>query len=805
MKALMLTPRDHIPPVTATGNSLRQRSLELLEFPRIREALAAHTTLPVSRELALRLEPAHDAESVAHRQQETGEARLVLEHGQGLSPFSGRDVRPLLDQVAKSGYLVGEELLAVADTLAMVRQVKALGASLKAQTPLLRSLARNVPDVKGLEQELRRHVTPSGELADDATPYLRQLREERRANYRRAMEALEKIVDSEMGHQLLQERLVTVRAERLVVPVKVEFRGRFPGIVHDVSESGATLFMEPVSTVGLCNAWRESAVREQEEVRRVLRRLSGMIAKRVPDVGYALEMAGRIDLALAKARYARSYQGSPVHTCDSGIRLVDARHPLLSGTVVPISITLESPATGVVVTGPNMGGKTVALKALGLAVLMHQAGLQAPADPSTQLPVVDGVYADIGDQQSIDRAVSTFSSHISTISGVLSVATSRSLVLVDELGTSTDPEEGAALSKAILAYLAERKVPTVVTTHQRPVASFAEEHPFLENASVELDPVTLTPTYRLIRGLPGRSYALEVANRLGLDARVLSAARQFQDPDHQVTDALLAGLQAERRRIRQRLEEAERAQAQADALQRELEQQLETLADTRERLLEETRQQLQTEAREIRARLKQAEAAANWGSRFSASPSSPGDARREVEDAQRLLRSRSWGRQAVGSRRKGVPAVGDTVRLGTLGLVGEVISAIGDDGKVEVRVGSTRVRLEASRVTRVAPPQEPARVRRSLVSVRLQPADVALEPELHLRGMRLEESLGRLDSFLDTVLAHGGQRARIIHGKGTGVLRRGVWEHLAKHPAVQRYDFAPPHRGGDGATEVELA
>ena len=803
----MTTHHDIAPPSLATADSLRQRSLELLEFPRILETLASHASLPISRELALRLEPLYDTEGVAHRQQETAEARLVLEHGQSVALSADRDVRPLLEQAAKGGYLTGEELLAIADTLEMARQAKAVGTRLQAQTPLLRALARNIPDLKALEQEIRRNVSPGGELADDATPYLRQLRREGRSAYRRAVDALERFIDSDLGREVLQERLITVRAERLVLPVKAEFRSRFPGIVHDVSDSGATLFIEPVGTVGLCNAWRESTATEQEEVRRILRRLSALVAKQVSDVGYGLEMAGRIDLALTKARYARGYHGEAVQTGARGIHLVNGRHPLLTGDVVPVSLAVEPPVTGVVITGPNMGGKTVALKALGLAVLMHQAGLQVSADPTTQLPVVDGIYADIGDQQSIEQAVSTFSSHISAIAAILTIATPRSLVLLDELGTSTDPEEGSALAKAVLAHLADRRVPTVVTTHHRPLAAFAEEHAAMVNASVELDHVTLRPTYRLVMGLPGRSYALAVAERLGLDAQVLSAARRFQDPGHLETEALLAGLQEERHRTRQRLEEAETAHVQAESLRLELEQHLEGLARAREGLLEETRQQLQAEAREVKARLKRIEAAAGWDSRFATAQPAAAAPRgevpkNEVEDVQRLLRSRLWGRQvAAGVRRKGL-AVGDPVEVGPLGLVGTVVLESGDDGKVEVQVGSVRVRLDASRLQKTtAKAVQPGR---STVRLEPGPDDLTGDPELDLRGMRLQESLERLDGFLDSVLARGGRQARIIHGKGTGVLRQGVWQHLAKHPAVERYDFAPGHRGGDGATEVEM-
>jgi DNA mismatch repair protein MutS2 len=800
---------DDALPAVATATILRERSLELLEFPRIREALAAHAQLPISREMALGLEPAYDAETVAHRQRETAEARLLLDQSADAGLSMERDVRALLDRVAKGGYLTGGELLAVADALEMVRHAKTVGTRRQGQTPLLHAVARHITDLRSLEREVRRIVSPSGELNDDATPYLRQLRQESRTAYRRATQSLERFIDSDMAREVLQERLITVRSERLVVPVKADFRGRFPGIVHDVSDSGATLFIEPVSNVRLCNAWRESSAAEQDEANHVLRRLSAAVAKRVGDIAHALELAGHIDLAFAKARYAQACHGEPVQAVAGGIGLSDARHPLLPGGVVPISLVLDGPVTGLVITGPNMGGKTVALKVLGLLVLMHQAGLQVPAGPATRLPIVDGVYADIGDQQSIQLSVSTFSSHISAITGVLAAATPRSLVLLDELGSSTDPEEGSALARAILAHLVERHVPTVVTTHHRAVAAFAEEHPALENASVELDRVTLRPTYRVTMGLPGRSYAMAVAERLGLDARVLSVANGLQDPAYRAAESMLAGLQEERYHTRRRLQQAEEASAHAEELRRELERQLEEVALARDRVVEETRQELQAQAREIMAKLKQAQVAAAWEPRLGAGEPPPprvtDEARREVEDVQRRLRSRIWGQQAKAAPRRRGLSVGDQVEVGSMGFTGMITSLPDrDEKRVEVLVGSARVRLDASRLRKVgsAPQAAPP----GITSLKLDPEHPVLtaNPELDLRGMRLHESLERLDAFLDDALTQECRQVRIIHGKGTGVLRQGVWKHLANHSAVQGYDFAGPRQGGDGATVVEL-
>ncbi|MCI0815916.1 MAG: endonuclease MutS2 [Chloroflexi bacterium] len=797
------TNRD--PPRTQRGQELRQRSLELLEFPRVREALAEHTRLPMSRERALSLTPSYEADVVRELQQETAEARLLLEEGSGVDLSLGRDPRPLLKRVALGSVLAGDELVAIADALETARAAKAIGNRLRAKTPLVRALARSITDLRPLERQLRAKLTPAGELKDDATPYLRELRHEARETYGRAKGSLEALVDSELGAEVLQERLFTVRSDRLVVPVKAEMRARLPGIVHGVSDSGATLFIEPLANVDRTNAWREAVAAEAQETLRILRRLSADVGKRAGDIGHALEIAARIDLALAKARYGRAYDGVAVDG-DGPIRLVEARHPLLRGGAVPVSLDLAPPSSTLVVTGPNMGGKTVALKTLGLLVLMRQAGLLLPCGRSTTLPLVDGVYADIGDQQSIEQDVSTFSSHVSNIAGVLVEATDRSLVLLDELGTSTDPEEGSALARAILAHLSERAVPTLVTTHHRSVAAFAEEQAGMENASVELDPVTLEPTYRITMGLPGRSYALAVAERIGLDARVIEAARRLQDPVHREGEELLATIQEERHRTRARLAEAEAAERHASELARELEERLAEAADAQSEAIEAVRRELAAEARRVLARLKQAEAAASWEA-FRGDPPPPRvleEARGDVADVQRMVRSRLWGRPKAAARasRRSI-SVGDRVEIGALGFTGEVLTAPGEDAKVDVLVGSARIRLETSRLRKVGEgtPRPP-----STTHVTLSPKEhiAADGAELDIRGLRLHEALARVDAYLDSALAQGVRRVRIVHGKGTGALRQGVWHHLASHPTGATFDFAPPERGGDGATEVEL-
>jgi DNA mismatch repair protein MutS2 len=673
--------------LSATAAELRLRSLESLEFPKVREALAEFTQMPLSQEFALALEPSYDLEVVRRYQQETAEARALLGDSAYIDLTLGHDPRPLLARAGVQGTFAGAELILIADVLDLTRRAKVAAGRSDRKTPLLRAVAHNIADLGGLNREIRAKLSSSGELLDDASTYLRQLRQESRDAYRKATRALESIIDATESALFLQDRLFTVRAERLVLPVKAEFRGRVPGIVHGVSDSGATLFIEPLANVSLTNSWREISAAEEEETTRILRDLSASVSRRTPEILHALELTARIDLAFAKAKYASSYHGVSTDVTADHVRLVEARHPFLKDHAVPVSLSIGPSASGLVVTGPNTGGKTVALKTLGLLSLMQQSGLQLPCDESTTIPLFDGVYADIGDQQSIAAAVSTFSSHIENISAVLKSATVQSLVLLDELGTSTDPAEGSALARAIIAHLAERKVSTLVTTHHRNVASLAEELGNLENASVELDPMTLEPTYRVTMGLPGQSYAIAVAKRIGLDASVIAAAQKFQDPQHRESELLLAEIQEERHRTRAKLQEAEAAELQAVELTRELEARIEALEIAQAKVVEDVRHELQEEARRIQSKLKQAESTAEWTA-FRDEPPPPRvieEARGEVADVQRLLRSRVWGRESQPPGRKPGLTVGDTVEIGSFGFTGTVVSEPDDNQKIDIR------------------------------------------------------------------------------------------------------------------------
>ncbi len=839
----------------------------MLEFDQVLGRLAGYARTAAGRERAGALAPSADLLEVATRQQETTEARRFIDDGGALEFGPEEDISELAHRARLGGLLRGEELYAVRGFARAARYDReALGG--QERLPLLSGLAGNIPDLGHLEREIGAAISPAGEVLDHASPLLGRLRAESRQAQSRLNEIMERNLRRFQRAEVVQEPLITQRNGRMVLLIKAEMRPRVAGIVHDVSDSGATVFVEPMAAVDLGNRWREARLAEERESERVLRQLSGRVGESGDDLLLALDLVARLDLDLAKARYSAALRATPPTLEDGGddgaedglrrMRLSRARHPLLAGAadggvdggVVPISLSLDRRRRVLLITGPNAGGKTVALKTAGLLAMMAHAGLHVPADEAV-FPGFDGIYADIGDQQSIQQSLSTFSSHIANLADIMRRATGRSLVLADELGSSTDPEEGAALASAVLRHFARMGVFLVGTTHQRSVARAVQEHPGMLNASVDLDPATLAPTYRLTLGLPGRSYALTIASRLGLPQGIIDDAGAGISPAELATETLLRELQQERRTVERLKDEAESSRLAAVALREELEAQLESVEATKTELVEDARRQLQQQTAAVWDKLQQAERAAEAVGRAaaypaqaranSADPANPAQAGnpihsgvaaesgRIVREVQRELDSAAW--QPIEIRR--VPwqerlKSGDRVYVRGIARPVEVITPPepGDGAaegerrpaaRVEVLLGAMRAKVPVYQLERLAE-SHPAAAAQGVYLARAGGRDdgnIPLRgrkreygfsgggPELDLRGLRADEAVARVDAALNDAALDGLSALRIIHGKGTGALRRAVRDYLSGHPLVSGAgDGEGP--GGEGVTVARL-
>jgi DNA mismatch repair protein MutS2 len=815
------------------------RALAVLEFPKIRERLAERAAFAASRELALAVEPSAGRRAVETGLGETSEARLLFELQPDFSVRAAHDVRPAAERAQVGTMLDAATLQEVRDTLESALYVRGVLTRHVERLPLLAGRAETLDPCPVLARAIKDSIGERGQILDTASPALARIRNQLRTAYNRLMDALQRIVDSSAARTMLQEALITTRAGRYVVPVRAEARNQFRGIVHDESASGATVFMEPLATVELNNEWRHLQLEEEKEIERVLQHLSGLVGQFADRIVYDVDSLAAIDLALAKAKYALETRATaPRLVEDYRLDLVQARHPLLTGNVVPIDVRLGSGAGGaggagvatpeekdfiaLVITGPNTGGKTVALKTVGLLQLMAQAGMHIPAAEGSAVAVFDQVFADIGDEQSIEQSLSTFSSHMSNIVRLLGPADERSLVLLDELGAGTDPEEGSALARAILSYLVERGVRTVATTHYSELKAYAYATPGVQNASVEFDVETLRPTYRLIIGLPGRSNALAIAQRLGLPEPILAAARVMVRAEEAQIEDLLAGIQAERDAAEAARREAEGHRERAEAARAAAERRLDEIEDERVALLETARREAAGELEAARQQIRRAEGrvAAAGGDRMEVLR-----ATREVQQAADDLTARPVPRTR---RPRAAPppaeerpiGVGDRVELRRLGAVGQVLTDPDERGEVEVQLGNLRTRASVREMTRVtrreaeslrgeatgagAGSRPAPRAPRAEPSVRLPaPRDVRLE--IDVRGSRADDVLPRVERYLSDAYLSGMPFVRVIHGKGTGVLRQIIRDHLAQSPLVQSYESAGPSDGGDGATIVKLA
>ena len=821
----------HYSEFRADAEALRERALDLLDFPAVRERIAGYTTFPPARELAERMVPSYAIEDVLVLQRETAEARSLIDQGVDLNLPSDEDTLEHVQRADLGGILSGLELLTVSELLNALYRARSSFVRAREQAPLLAEIAEGIPDLRDVSRQIVSAIGPRGDVLDSATPGLGLLRRQVRSAYQRVTQALERILGSSEGRDALQDQVVSVRSERLVLQVKSEMRHRIPGIVHDASNTGATLYIEPFPTVDLCNEWRELALEEDREVLRVLHRLSSMVGDHSHDIVRGTGYTARLDFVTARARYSTAVDGVPFslepdHATSersSTINLIGARHPQLGHDAVPISVTVGPDWSALVITGPNTGGKTVAMKTVGLLAQMHQSGLQIPADEGSWLPIFDGIYADIGDRQSISESVSTFSSHMRNVIDIMSAATPSSLVLMDELGSSTDPEEGAALAKAILDRLVEDGVPTIITTHHRSVAAFAETHPRIMNASVDLDPNTLDPTYRVTVGVAGRSYAMTVAERLGLPEEIMRNAESLLEPQFRRFEDWLNELNQERAQLQVTLDQAEEARSEAESARREYEERSREIESNRQTILDGVRNEISGQYAGVQRKLRGIESVLSW-TPPSAMHAQEGHAPvpPTTDDLEKVTRELSEIRQEMErvTARETPPTLaevedrpivaGDVVDIRGLDLWGRVESLFGDSGDAEVVIGNLRLKLDLNRLT-LTPNQQAQSVGHDEADPRAEPMELADARDgmplrdLDLRGHRVEPAIFEVDTFLQSAVSDGLTAVRIIHGHGTGALRTAVRELLRDHSLATSFRPETPERGGNGVTVVDLA
>jgi DNA mismatch repair protein MutS2 len=794
---------------------MNKKALETLEYPKIINRLVDYADFSASADLARQLQPSPNLEEVHRRQIATREARLILSMDVDMSFRNALDIRPQVGIARRDGVLEPGELLAIKNTLIVSRAVRRILDNMAAEIPQLSSLAESLPVGLGLVDLISKTISDRSEVLDSASEKLSGIRREMKVTYERMMARMQRYISDSATARMLQEPIITQRNGRNVLPLRAEFKGRIKAVIHDQSSSGATLFIEPLAVVEWNNRYRELELAERDEIRRILAELSGRVGDHSDVLMTMVAVMAELDLALMCARYAEEidatgptlvpFRDLPGKHPGSIIRLFKARHPLLDPqSVVPIDVDLDEETYALVITGPNTGGKTVTLKTVGLLVLMAQSGLHIPAQSGSILSIFEDVFADIGDEQSIEQSLSTFSGHVTNIVGILEKSNPRALVLLDELGAGTDPQEGSALARAVLTHLLDRSITSMVATHYPELKAYAHTTPGVLNASVEFDLRTLKPTYHLTIGLPGRSNALAIAERLGLPESIIAAARAEIDPTDLRAEDLLDEIHRQRDLARKAREEAETAQRDAEAIRNQLADRLDKIEDERYALLEETRQEADNALSTLREELEALR-------RQLARARQPLEVVDQVEEIVEELEeevaqpiARKTPKKPV-RKPKGPLRLGEKVHLRSIDQDG-VVTGIGDE-EIEVQIGMLRVRARRSDVMRKGepegeePPQTP-KPRQGKIT--LPPTHDSPGMEMDIRGQRVDEGLDALDRYLEKAYLSGLPFVRIIHGKGTGRLRESVRDALRNSPFIDRFESGGDKEGGEGVTVAHI-
>ncbi|RJQ39281.1 MAG: endonuclease MutS2 [Anaerolineaceae bacterium] len=787
------------------------KTLTTLEYSRILERLESFAAFSASQKLAHTLRPTNDYRLAVDRLTRTTEARRLLSEHAEISVGGARDIRPQVTLAARGGVLEIADFIDIKTTLESARDLGRFFSKQGQNFPQLCRIAAPLIPPVGLIEAISRVISEKGEIVDDASPQLASLRAQIRTAHDRLQHKLEQIISDPNITRFLQENIITQRNGRYVVPLRAEHKGRFKSVVQDQSASGSTLFVEPLAVVELNNALFELQLAEKEEIHRILTELSIKVKSAAGELNEIVNALAMVDLSLMCAKYAEDLDASaPIFHHPNELvneqtkpilKLLKARHPLIDPQrVVPIDILLQDGVFSLVITGPNTGGKTVTLKTAGLLALMAQSGLHIPAQSGSEIMLFREVYADIGDEQSIEQSLSTFSGHITNIVRILKKARWNTLVLLDELGAGTDPQEGSALARAIMQNLIEKKVPCLVATHYPELKAFAHTRAGVMNASMEFDLVTLQPTYRLILGLPGKSNALAIAGRLGMEAEVIDSARSMLDPSELRTDDLLDEINKQREIARQEKESAEHENRLAQELKLEWQAKLEGIEEERMRILEKAQQETFEEIELVREELRDIRKQASAEKESTENRKQIQKRLDRLGETQRKLLEKN----ILSATQMQPLKVGDRVYVHSLKVDGNV-QVIAQD-TVEVEIGKMRVKVSTADISRSKTKEKKINAEIFDVSSTQVPASSMKSPglECHLRGMRVDDALVELERYLEKAYAAGLPYVRIVHGKGTGTIRQVVREYLNTSSYVERWELALRTEGGEGVTVAYL-
>lgn len=789
---------------------MNDKALRVLEYNKIIDKLSEMALSPMGVEIAQNLVPSSNAAEVKLMQEETNEAVSIILR-KGSVPMEGlNDIRGALKKADIGSILDPRDLLRIDDHLRCARRMKGfMGDDSKENYPIIEDFITGLTPLKVLEDEITNCIVSEEEISDRASTTLYNIRRQIKDKNSSIRDRLNSIIRSPQYSKALQDPIVTVRGDRFVVPVKAEYRGSFQGLVHDQSASGSTLFIEPMAVVEMNNAIKEFKAKEKAEIERILSELTSKVAESIDSININNDILSQLDFIFAKAKLAIDLKCMPPSINSQGyINIKSARHPLIDpDVVVPNNISLGNSFNVLVITGPNTGGKTVTLKTAGLLTLMALSGLQIPAREGSSISVFDQVFADIGDEQSIEQSLSTFSSHMTNIVTIIKEATANSLCLFDELGAGTDPTEGAALAMSILEDLYLRGARVIATTHYSELKAFALQRDGIENASVEFDVETLRPTYKLLIGIPGKSNAFEISKRLGLEEYIIDKARKFISEESIEFEELITNLQNNTKIAEHEREEAERLRREIQRIREEYENRKEKLDRAREGVMNEAKQ----EARKIIKEAKD-EADSLIKEIRAAAQRSETERNREIEEARKKLKSRLNSVEdsldeslTAGRNLKPLKNVklGDTVFITTLNQSGSILTPPDDKGEVAVQVGIMKINVHMSNLMRKDDGGKKKKKTGSTASISTGKS-MSITPSIDLRGQSLDEAVMNVDKYLDDAYLASLNEVTIIHGKGTGVLRQGIMDMLKRHSHVKFYRPGAYGEGGIGVTVVEI-